>query len=87
MHSAIIAVEIPDNEQQWLAFLNASGTIPPNAHTQTFAANVWQVAFESSPTTFAQLVDAMRKFGIRGQILRLDAASQWLPVDSNPKTI
>jgi hypothetical protein len=85
MHSAIIAVEMPDSEQQWLAFLNASGTVPPNAATRQLAANVWQIYFEDSPTTFARLIDAMRKFGVGGEILRLGAESQWLPVDSNPQ--
>jgi hypothetical protein len=84
MKSVIVAVDMPDSEQQWLTFLSISGTIPANEHTQNLAENVWQIDFAKSPTTFARLIDAMRRFGIPGRILPLDGESQWLPVDSNP---
>ena len=84
MRKAIVVVEAPDNEMQWKAFLNASGMGTANDNVQELATNVWEIDFAASPTAFAQLVHAMKQFGLPGRILQLDADSQWLPVDSNP---
>jgi hypothetical protein len=84
MQKVIVVVEMPDDQQPWLAFLAASGTVPGNEAIEKLAENVWQIDFQKSPTTFAKLVDAMKRFGLPGKILPLGAESQWLPVDSNP---
>ena len=86
MKSVIVAAEIPANEQQWLNFLGASGTVPQNEAIERLADNVWQIDFQKSPTAFGRLLHAMRQFGIRGKMLPLDGESQWLPVDSSPTT-
>jgi hypothetical protein len=84
MKTVIVAVEMPQNDQQWMGFLAASGTIPRNEYTEEIAQNVWQIDFERSPTTFAHLVHAMKKSGLRGKILPFVDEQKWLPVDSNP---
>jgi hypothetical protein len=84
MKNVIVAVEMPQNDQQWISFLTASGTEPRNEYTEAIAENVWQIDFEKSPTTFAKLVLAMKQFGLPGKILPFVDGQKWLPVDSIP---
>jgi hypothetical protein len=80
----LVAVEMPQNQQQWIAFLTVSGTEHGGEHIRKISENVWQVDFEKSPTSFGQILYAMKQFGLPGKILPFVDGQQWLPVDSNP---
>lgn len=84
MKNVIVAVQMPDNDQQWKGFLAASGIEPANESTEAIAENVWQIDFEKSPATFARLVHAMKQFGLPGKILPFVDGQKWLQVDSDP---
>jgi hypothetical protein len=79
MHSAIVAIEMPKEDEKWLAFLNTTGDLTKRHSFQTLAANVWQIDFQSSPGDFAHLVAAAVRHGLAYKILPFDAAPQWLP--------
>lgn len=87
MHTAIVAIEMPKEDEKWLAFLNTTGDLTKRHSFQTLAANIWQIDFQASPVDFAQLIVAAARLGLVYRILPFDAAPQWLPVGNNPKTI
>jgi hypothetical protein len=99
MHSAIIVVQMPEqhhnsaSNQAWLTFLAGvdkltSAKVDPldkQPGVERLAENVWMVNFLQNPAALARLVEAAVAMKFVYKILQLDAAPQWLPVDSNPK--
>ena len=91
MHSAIFVVQVPDQgidagRQQWLNYLGAveASDLPA---ADRLAENVWLVNFEKHPEVLARLIDAaVRQYKLPYRILRLYAAPQWLPVETDPST-
>jgi hypothetical protein len=88
MHSAIIVAEMPIDidQHKWLAFLATIDQVQKNQTVSQLAANVWQVNFQSSPTSFARIVDGIRLHGLNGKILPFADEPRWIQVDSNPRT-
>ena len=84
MKSVIVVVEPPKNEQQWKNFIGASGTQTASEHVQELSDNVWQIDFEKSPTSFGQLLHAMKQYGIPGRILPLAPRFNGFRSISNP---
>ena len=87
MHSAIIAVEMPDDPTriQWATFLAAIIKTNNNKAVLRLGENVWQINFQESPGVLAVIVKAAEDLGRPYKILPLDAEPHWLPVGSDPK--
>jgi hypothetical protein len=93
MHSAIIVVTMPNNEQRWNKFIadvDRLGTAQPDPlrkrkDVEQLATNVWLVNFQQNPEPLARIVSAATQHRLPHRILQLDAAPQWLRVDSNPE--
>jgi hypothetical protein len=86
MHSAIVVVRPPEGEAEkvrWQSFASAIGGLSDNPAVERLADNVWIVNFQQSPQALARLVSAAERNQFSQRILQLDAAPQWLPVDSN----
>jgi hypothetical protein len=89
MHSAIIVVKLPADNQRWSLFLaTVQGTEAPRAEKwHRLAENVWLVNFQENPEVLARLIDAAARHQLPCGILPLDDAPRWLPVSLDPMTI
>jgi hypothetical protein len=91
MHSAIIVVSIPPNQQRWNKFIpeiDRLQTAQPDPLSkqrgvEQLAENVWMVNFRDNPEPLARLISAAVQHRFRQRILQFDDAPQWLQVDSN----
>ena len=90
MHSAIIIVQMPENDREWQKFstnaFDPKGPLARLEGVQQLARNVWQVNFQRFPEKFARLVDAAVRLALPCEILQLDAEPEWLRAGFDPTT-
>jgi hypothetical protein len=95
MHSALIAVEVPQSRNKWRDFVadvdNLGSASPDPLYKHPGIAllgdNVWLLNFHKNPGGFARIVTAAAKHNLKYGILQFDAAPQWFPDGFNPETI
>ena|SRR5579862_5054935 len=92
MHSALIVIEVPDNQQRWLAFMATIDRLQAekvdrlhkNKGVERLSKNVWLVKFQENPEPLARLVSAATQHRFRYGILQFDAEPQWLRGGPDP---
>ena len=85
MHSAIVRVEAPTDEQKWLAFEASIAIAKSSAATIPLADHVWLIDVQKSPAVFARFVDSCERHGLAYRILAIDVEPRWLPAGFDPE--
>jgi hypothetical protein len=87
MHSALVVIQIPENDQKWLAVMASVENLQETQKgVARLAENVWLVNFQENPTALGRLIFSADQHRVRYGILQLADAPQWLPDDFDPKT-
>jgi hypothetical protein len=86
MHSAIVAVEIPEREKEWITFLTMTKDAQNSGATTLLSENVWLIDIQKSPAAFAQFVDACVQKKLPYRVLAIEHEPRWLPAGFCPKT-
>lgn len=81
MFRVLVRVEVPRNQQQWLAFLSVVAAVAKSPGFRELGEGVWELDFQQTPGAFAELVAGARRFGLVAEILPLPADAVWLKVD------
>jgi hypothetical protein len=87
MHSAIIAVTIPEHLGAWDNFTGqlARKIKPDSTTTKRLSDNVWEVNFQQRPADLAWIVVGCEQYGLAYEILPLPDAPRWQRADPDPK--
>jgi hypothetical protein len=86
MHSAIVAVTMPDRQSGWDEFTSAVATKLKDGPTvRRLGENVWQINFQQTPALLSWLIVLCDRNGLEYEILPLETEPKWLPVASDPK--
>ena len=87
MHSAILSVEMPEQQitRAWTVFWTLTEAARASAATKQLSENVWLINVQQSPAAFAQLVAACEQQKFRYEVLAIEHEPRWLPVGFDPK--
>jgi hypothetical protein len=88
MHSTLIALKIPNEINDWEAFLGTVSTKLKQAKgVLRLAENVWLVNLQESVAPLGWIVSLAESKGFSYGILPFQAEPQWLPAGFDPNTI
>lgn len=84
MHSVILAIELPRNEDLWRMFLAAAADAAASPATTQLSDHVWLIDVQKSPSAFAQALASVDRLGIRYRVFAIDAEPRELPTGHGP---